>query len=179
MGSVVAVAILAASPITQALPAGSVGAAAGIAGFDSAQATGRQAAWAVGLRAEALLLELGRLRVRAEVATLHYSAAGATEAIAVDTGYHAAMLMGSVGLRAGALEPYLAAGPVAWWITSELRVDKAEEAFSESELGLGALAGVRAARGALLPRVEAGVAARRGRTALFAGVGLSWAWASP
>ena len=171
-----ALALQATSTTSQALPAGSAGAAVGVSGLDSAQATDRTASWSGGVRAELLVTELGPVRLRGELASLHFSADGSTEAIEVDTGYHAAMLMGSVGLRAGSLEPYLAAGPVAWLITTDIRVDETQESFSDTALGFGGLAGLRAAEGPLVPRIEAGVAARAGRTAVFAAVGLSWAW---
>ncbi len=174
-----AVAMLGASlPMSSAgaLPPGSVGAVGGIAWMDTAQATGRNARWSGGLRADVLLAEFGLVRLRGELATLHLAAAGATETIEVNTGYHAAMLMGSVGLRAGSLEPFVAAGPAAWLVTTQIQVDSTDESFSHAALGLAALVGLRGADGPLVPRIEAGAASRAGRTALLANVGLSWSW---
>lgn len=173
------VAATAVPAATQAAPAGSAGLAMGVSWMNGAKATSRTAAWSGGVRADLHLADYGPVRVRGEVASLHLAADGATETIAVDTGYHAVMLMGSVALRAGSFESYLAAGPVAWLITTDIRVDTTEESFSHTAYGLGGLVGVRAADGPFAPRVELGAATRAGRTAVFGAVGVSWVWAAP
>ena len=156
---------------------GSVGATVGFMWIDVAQANTRRSAWTGGLRAEFLVAEVSAGRIRAELATFHAKVGGSTETVAVDTSYHAAMIMGSGGIRLGPLEPYVSTGPGIWLTRTTTTIEGAKSSTAGFRPGVAALVGIRGA-GVLIPRIEGGFVARPGRSAWVASVGLAWPWGS-
>jgi hypothetical protein len=157
-----------------AMPSVSAGARAGLLALERTTGDGFYTGFAAGLAVDAGPYDLGPVRLRLDLGTVHHQRDETTGSVTVDTGYHLLMMQAAAGLPVAGVEPYISVGPLLWIVNVSMAVDEAANSSTDMQTDLVAALGVRGEHGPLVVRIEAIGFTRGERIGTMVGLVAAW-----